>query len=340
MASPRVSVIMTLYNKGPFVEEAIHSVLASSFTDFELLVVDDGSTDDGPAGVRGIDDARIRLLPGAGNKGRAHAANRGFDAAIGEFIAILDADDVMRNDRLAKQVAFLDAHAEVGACGSAAQVIGNRDHVAHWPATDEEARGLLLFEDPLLYGSCMLRRRLPLDHGLRCPEDWRGPGMDYLFLLRLSAVARVANLPEPLTGYRVGPNNFRHGRDRRADTERIVSAALAHFGIACSAEDLRAHLVLLRRDSPPANADEVRAVNAWLSRLRLFNRGARVFTPDVFEQRLRAEEEHLFCVLADRDRRLARLHARLSGGWSWRRLRYLLSTAFGRIGHSSTLPTQ
>jgi len=340
MASSRISVIMTLYNKGAFVEEAIQSVLANSHTDFELLVLDDGSTDDGPGIVRRMVDARIRLLPGAQNEGRAHAANRGFDAATGEYIAILDADDLMRSDRLSKQAGFLDAHPNVGVCGSAAQVIGERDRIASWPATDEEARGLLLFEDPLLYGSCMLRRRLLLDHGLRCPEDWHGPGMDYLFLLRLSAVTRVANLPEPLTSYRIGPNNFRHGRDREADTERIVSAALDRFGISHSVEDLRAHLVLLRRASPPKSADEARAVNAWLSRLRLFNASAHAFTPDVFEQRLRAEEEHLFCVLADRDRRLARLHARLSGGWSWRRLRYLLSAAFKRVRHSSTLPTQ
>lgn len=340
MHKPRVSVLMTLFNKAPFVEEAVRSVLASDFSDFELLVVDDGSADDGPSRVSAINDPRIKLLRSAENKGRAHAANRGFDAAQGGYIAILDADDTMHPERLQKQVGFLDAHPDIVACGSAAQVIGERQHIAQWPATDEEARGLLLFEDPMLYGACMIRRSIIAQQGLRCPEDWQGPGMDYLFLLKLASVATVANLPEPLTSYRIGTNNFRHGRSRQEDSRAIVEAALKHFGISHTAEDLHAHLMLLRRREPPANEADVRTVNAWCARLRRFNADARVFSADVFERRLRKEEDHLFFVLADRDIRLARLHARLSGGWSCRRLRYLLSALINRKRHSSTLPSQ
>ncbi|HRD52352.1 MAG TPA: glycosyltransferase family 2 protein [Flavobacteriales bacterium] len=340
MHKPRISVLMTLFNKAPFVEEAVRSVLASNFSDFELLVVDDGSTDDGPSRVSAINDPRVQLLRSAENKGRAHAANRGFDAAQGEYIAILDADDTMHEERLRKQVEFLDAHPGIAACGSAAQAIGERQHIAHWPTTDHEARGLLLFEDPMLYGASMFRRSILAQHGLRCPESWNGPGMDYLFLLKLASVAAVANMPEPLTSYRIGTNNFRHGRSRLEDTKAIVEAALKHFGIAHSPEDLRSHLVLLRRDASPANEAEVQAVNGWCARLRRFNAEARVFPADVFERRLRQEEDHLFFVLADRNIRLARLHARLSGGWSCRRLRYLLSSPFNRKGHSSTLPSQ
>lgn len=332
MPAPRITVLMTLYNKGPFVTQAVESVLASSFTDLELLVVDDSSTDDGPARVEAISDPRIRLVRHTNNVGRARNANRGFLAARGGCIAILDADDMMHPRRLEKQAAFLDAHPEIGACGTCARMIGERQHVTCWPATDAEARGLLLFDDPMLYGSMMIRRHVLEKHGLKCPADWDGPGMDYLFLLDVAARTAVANLQEPLTLYRIGANNFRHGRNRLADSARIVKAALGRYGIAAEEPEIKAHLMLLRRHPAPASEQEVHALNEWVERLLRLNSRTMAFTPQVFEQRLRAEQEHLFCVLADSAPRLARLHARLSGGWGWSRVRYFaaarLRTAF------------
>ncbi|MFN3875163.1 MAG: glycosyltransferase family 2 protein, partial [Flavobacteriales bacterium] len=121
MGAPRITVLMTLHNKGAYVAEAVRSVLSSTLPDFELLVIDDASTDDGPAIVRAFADPRIRLLANAANLGRAASANRGFDEARGEYIAILDADDAMEPDRLAKQAALLDARPELGACGTCAR---------------------------------------------------------------------------------------------------------------------------------------------------------------------------------------------------------------------------
>lgn len=322
MAAPRITVLMTLYNKGRYVEEAIASVLSSSVADLELLVVDDASTDDGPERALAFNDPRLRLVRHTTNVGRARNANRGFQAARGTYIAILDADDVMHPQRLEKQAAFLDAHSEIGACGTCARMIGERQHVTCWPATDAEARGLLLFDDPMLYGSMMIRRHVLEQHGLQCPADWDGPGMDYLFLLDVAACTAVANLQEPLTLYRIGANNFRHGRDRLADSARIVKAALGRFGIAAEGPEIEAHLMLLRRHPAPASEQEVRALNAWVQRLLGLNRRTGSFTPSVLEHRLRLEQEHLFCVLADQAPKLARLHARLSGGWGWGRARY------------------
>jgi glycosyltransferase involved in cell wall biosynthesis len=316
---------MTLYDKGPFVEEAVRSVLVSTFPDFELLVVDDASSDDGASRVAHFGDQRVRIHRNAKNLGRARNANLGFSLAQGEYIAILDADDRMHPERLAKQVAFMDAHPEVGACGTWAQLIGDRSNIARWPATDAEARGLLLFEDPLLYGSAMLRRSVLLAHGLRCPDDWDAPGMDYLFLLRLAAAAQVANLQEPLTYYRLGPNNFRHDRDRTADSIRILREALNSFGLSPSRDELNAHLVLTHRAAPPDSAEGIRALNAWASRLLLFNAERAIFTPRVFSSRVREELDRVFFILAQQRSANAMLHLRLSGGWSIRRARYYFS---------------
>ena len=105
----RVSVIIPLFNKAPYVERALASVSAQSFTDFELIVVDDGSTDESSQIVEGYDDPRIHLIK-QGNAGPGAARNRGLDEARGELVAFLDADDEWLPDYLAESVRLLDAY--------------------------------------------------------------------------------------------------------------------------------------------------------------------------------------------------------------------------------------
>lgn len=331
MAAPRVTVLTTLYNKGPFVEDALRSILNSTFTDLEMLVVDDASTDDGPDRVKQFADPRIRFLASTENTGRAAAANRGYDAARGEFVAVLDADDVAHPERLARQVAFMDAHPEVGVCGSYAQTFGTRDHIAKWPVTDEEARGLLLFQDPLLYGSAMIRRSVLEEHGVRCLSHWRTPGMDYLFLLSIARHARTATIPEALMYYRLGDQNFRHGRDLFEVRALIYREVFRFYGIPATEEELEMQLLFhqLYREIPDAR--KLRALFRWADKLITFNRRTGLFAQRVFERRVRQDRDRWFYLLADRGVPLALLHLWLAGGWPHRRLLYLLKVSLKRL---------
>lgn len=331
MKDARVTVLMTLYNKGPYVSDAIESILTGTFADFELLVVDDGSTDDGPTIVQRISDPRVRFLAHATNTGRAAAANRGFDAARGEYVAVLDADDLSHPERLAKQVAFLDARHDVGVCGTYAQVFGIRDHVAKWPLTDEEARGLLLFEDPLLYGSAMFRRSVLEEHAIRCRTDWRFPGMDYLFLLAVAQHTRTATLPEALMSYRIGEQNFRHGRDVLADKARIHGEVFRFYGIEAGEPEADLQLMLHQQFRKPPTAADIRSLSAWIDRLKKFDREHQLFTQHVFEARLDREWKRLYYICADRWLGPAFAHLRISGGWPMGRLAYLLKVRLRRM---------
>jgi GT2 family glycosyltransferase len=113
--SPRVSVVVPLYNKGPFIRRCVESILNQAFRDFELIVVDDGSTDDGPAVVRGIEDPRVRILSQP-NAGPGAARNRGSEAARGELLAWLDGDDAWKPEYLAESIRLLDEYGDKAAC--------------------------------------------------------------------------------------------------------------------------------------------------------------------------------------------------------------------------------
>jgi glycosyltransferase involved in cell wall biosynthesis len=115
---PAISVVIPLYNKGPHIARALNSVLAQTFQDFEVIVVDDGSTDDGAEVVRGFDDPRIRLIQQE-NRGVSAARNRGIEAARAELVAFLDADDEWLAGHLEVLLRLRDKYPEAGAYGTA-----------------------------------------------------------------------------------------------------------------------------------------------------------------------------------------------------------------------------
>lgn len=123
---PRVSVVIASYEHEAYVAECIGSVLAQTFQDFEIVVTDDGSTDATAQRVREIDDPRIKLEAFERNRGACIAFNRGVARAQGEYVAILNSDDLFEPDKLALQVAFLDEHPRVGAVFAWASVVDER----------------------------------------------------------------------------------------------------------------------------------------------------------------------------------------------------------------------
>jgi len=336
--TPRVTVLMTYYNKGRHVEAAIRSVLANTFTDLEILVVDDASTDGGLERVRALAaelDAqggpRIRVLESAVNTGRAGAANRGLDAARGEYIAVLDADDIMRPERIAKQVAMLDADPELGACGSHICVLGAPERITPMYATDRECRGVMLFGMPVIYGATTFRRSVIEAHGLRCITGWRLPGMDYLFALAVGRHSRYANVQEVLLEYRMGDNNMRHGRDPMADRFALERATLDFFGIPATDAEVDLHLAFHRMLRGRYGTRRVHALRAWQEKLVAWNRTHGTFTPDVFEAELERRWQRLFHLLADEGVGAAMAHMRLTGSWSFGKWLYAVKVGVRRM---------
>jgi len=260
--------------------------------------------------VKAISDDRIRFMPSTSNTGRAAAADRGFACARGSYVAVLDADDTMDPERLAKQVGFLDAHPDVGACGSAARIIGRASHVAHWPLTDEACRAKMLFEDPMLYGSAMFRRSMLEASGVRCDVTWTTPGMDYLFQVALSAHTSFANLPEALTAYRIHSSNMRHGRDEWADKRLIQHRVFELLGIKAEEQNVIDHLQFFRLFRTAPDRASIIRLRQWADHLVAWNAQHRKFPEPAFSAAVEERWNHVFHVLPDRSTSAAIQHIR------------------------------
>lgn len=232
---------MPVYNGEAFIAEAVASVFSSTFPDFELLLVDDGSTDRSIAVARAAcrDDARLRVITLA-HGGVAQARRHALSAAQGEFIANLDADDAMFPERFVRQLSYLEQHPECVAVGSRAVVVNS--------ASRPTGIGVSLFTHEEIDGShmqghgggiwnptAMIRRDVAQRVGGYLPSS-HATGEDYDLWLRLAEAGKLANLRDVLVRYRVHGGNSSlsaEARQRRwAITHECLTRAYQRRGIS------------------------------------------------------------------------------------------------------------
>jgi hypothetical protein len=195
--APRVSVVMAVHDGERYVGAAVDSVLAQTFRDLELVVVDDGSTDRSAAIVRERDDPRVRVVTNARNLGLAPSLNAGLAEARGEFVARLDADDVARPERMARQVEYLDAHSDVALLGSwyhEMSADGTRGVAVRTPTRHWDLRWHLHLYCPFAHSSVMWRRALVAER-IGGYDERLTYSMDYDLWWRISAALPVAIQP-------------------------------------------------------------------------------------------------------------------------------------------------
>ncbi len=200
---PLVSLGLSVFNEERRLPATLASLFAQTFTDWELLIVDDGSTDGSAALLRQLRDSRIRILPGGGqNLGPAARFNQLAQASQGEFIARMDADDLAHPRRLELQARFLGAHPDVDVVSSAMLILDAQSKLAGvrvFPATHDELVANALNGVPLPSGAAMARREwmlhFPFNPQNRSAEDWE-------LWFNSWRESRFANLAEPLYLYR------------------------------------------------------------------------------------------------------------------------------------------
>ena len=277
--TPSVSVVVTVHNGEPYLAAAIDSLLAQTLDDFELLIVDDGSTDATPRTLDAFDDPRIVRIENRLCLGQTRSLNVALRRARGEFVARLDADDVALPDRLRQQRAFMLAHPDIALLGSAYELIdqygSSRGH-ARMPTECTALRWALHFINPFAHPAVMLRSTALKSVGLY--DEAYHWAQDYDLWSRIACVYGVANLPERLTQYRISSTSMSATRAEQmeSDVSRIRLRNLARLSAdtLTAADAFRLAVLLYRRRRPlsaRATSSDVATV------LRLHDAFSRVY---------------------------------------------------------------
>jgi glycosyltransferase involved in cell wall biosynthesis len=288
---------MPVYNGERFLAAAIGSILGQSHGNLELLVLDDGSTDDSAAIARSFGDPRVRLICNGSNQGVIRTRKRGIGEARGACIAFLDCDDIALPERLAVQFGFLRDNPDVVMMGSWIALMDERGDLtgafSRYVTAPESLPSAMLFDNCFAQSAVMARREALESVSYReeypCAED-------YDLFARLTLAGKSGNIPRVLTLYREhGGGVSKTRRDLIVHCTHAVHAwQLERLGIAAAPEELRLHgsLGCLSAEFSPHDLD---SVTKWLTRLYRANEERSLYPRQKFVSLL-LEKMALACV--------------------------------------------
>lgn len=202
---PVFSIVLCTYNAETYLDECIQSLLNQTFPDFELIIVDDGSQDGTLAYLEKLKDPRVRLIPLGSNHGLIHARTRGFEAAQGRYIAVMDADDIAAPNRLEAQFRAMEDQG-LDVCGTFHTTLDNttgKQRARKGHSSDSDIRALLTIYSPLCNPSTSLTTRIVRDTGYNTEYSY---AEDYGLWCEIAARGgKFHNIPSQLLTYRVHP---------------------------------------------------------------------------------------------------------------------------------------
>ena len=278
---PIFSVVMPAYNAERFVGEAIESVLAQTLTDWELLVVNDCSTDRTMEVCNSFHDPRIRVFSTPQNLNAAGARNLALDHTRGEFIAFLDSDDVAMPNRLHMQFEELRKNSKLGFLGSQVRILncGLEMEKNHWiyPEANDQIKATMLFRCPFVISTVTTRRGLVSQ--LKKPAFRRdlAPSEDYDFGAKLIELCDFKNACEPSSSYRLHPGQLTDSKSDLIGQQmlKVQGSLLERLGIPACHDNLLLHQKCGR--GYPESLQEIISAGVWLEKIHCSNLSRNVF---------------------------------------------------------------
>lgn len=281
---PTVTVLMPVYNGELYLREAIESILSQTFSDFEFLIIDDGSTDQSVSIINSYSDKRIRLVSNEENCGLVETLNKGIQLAKGEYIARMDADDISFRKRLEKQVEFMELHPILAVCGTwyKKNIRGKIKIIQHLPLSNEEIRCVLFFNSPIAHPSVMIRKSVINEHNMSYSSSFKH-AEDYELWIKIIEIAQIANLPDALIYYRQHSEQVSsyNSIEKRESTSKIRLTNLRKINIYATEDELDLHNMIsegrIKKDKNYVNGAE-----QWLIKIKNRNHLARLFNNNEF----------------------------------------------------------
>ena len=289
--SPKVTVVIPVYNREKYLGDAIDSILSQTFTDFELLVIDDGSTDRTKEVMQSYHDPRMRLVCNETNEGIPRTRNKGIQLARGEYLAFLDSDDWAYPERLVKQVAFLDSHSDYVAVGAWIEWMDEEGRYLRRgkrkPVLPDDIAAQRLFQQGIENSTSMARTVVLWEYGHREEYD---VGEDFDLWARIAAKHKLATLPEVLLCRRIHAGQITQEKAYRIkDTLLAIYASqLRALGVAFTDTDLDRHFLLrsMRKLKFAPDLMYMDWAETWLLRLQEANQRARCYPEPAFSELL------------------------------------------------------
>lgn len=207
---PKISVLMPVYNtKAAYLKESIESILNQTFSDFEFIIINDGSENNAEEVILSYTDKRIRYIKNKENIGLIKTLNKGLRESKGEYIARMDSDDIALPERFIKQVEFMNENLNVGVSGTWLKTFGDelKTRIEKYPSSCEEIKVKMLFSCPIAHPTAFIRKSLFVKYNLFYSEDYVH-AEDYELWSRANKYFDFANIPESLVQYRCHKNQI------------------------------------------------------------------------------------------------------------------------------------
>jgi glycosyltransferase involved in cell wall biosynthesis len=239
--NPKVSVIMSVYNGGRYIYESVSSILHQSYSDFEFIIIDDGSTDNTNIYLESINDSRLNIIH-QDNKGLTASLNKAISVSKGEYIARQDADDISLPDRLEKQVEFLENKKDYLLVGSYSYLINeNSEHIGIYklPLTDTEIRWAILFRNPFGHSTVMMRSDILRKERIKYNESIK-TAQDFELWSRIAKLGKMANIDKTLVKYRIHADQLcrLHNVEQQNNALLISRSNLENIGFHMSGDEV------------------------------------------------------------------------------------------------------
>ncbi len=289
MRTPMISVLMPVYNAENFLRKAIDSILGQTYTDFEFLIINDGSIDQSRNIIDSYNDERIKIIENEKNRGLIFSLNRAIDNASGKYIARMDADDISMPDRFEKQITFLESYSDIALLGSSAIIIdesGQEKKVTNVIESSHLIFTQLFFESPFFHTSVM--GRTPVFREFKYNDNYY-VAEDYYLWSQIAMKYKLANLNEPLIKYRHHAESIssRKAQQQQDCVKKIYAFHLANLGVEnITGEQLQCHYNIMVHNptyySDPGALDALK----WLKYLYKKNVDLKIYDQKLFQENL------------------------------------------------------
>jgi len=288
MDNPLVSVHMVVYNGEQFISDSIQSILNQTYSNFELVIVNDGSIDKTGEIINSFEDSRIKYYENTYNRGQNYSRTIALSHSIGEYIAVMDADDISYDNRLEKQIKFMEEHEDYGLIGSLAGVI---DHTGKPLGISQskcfppnETMVYLLFRNCFTHSSILFRKEILKKVGINKNLLLAA---DYEIIVKVSRFMKVGNINEELVKYRQHDNSELYlNKDKKDQYDQsILINQINELGLNPSEAELNIHHSIYKKFVHSVDKDYYLTLN-WLDKILIANRKIKIFPESEFYKKI------------------------------------------------------